>query len=486
MTHSSLKATAAVILTALLVGITQQNHWGIEEQDHVAVLTDKNFDSFIKLHPVFFVKFYAPWCGHCKNMAPAYSELAQEMKTAPNGIPIAKLDATVEKAVAGKFSIGGFPTLKLFKNGQEIDYKGGRDKKDIADWIARKLEVKARKIDTQADFEDLRSQRLAGLYIFKENDTQALENFSTFILQFDNIPFAYTHNQAFASEFGSKSPYTFVVIRNFDDGHKFVETSKGFNIGELNENFTKFRFGIVMELDQDSSEKMNNEKKPTLILFTQNKQSPILDTIKQIAETYKNEFNFAYGSLESDTGKRLAEHLGVKENEQIRLLGFKNGKNQKYKTLDNSKESLIQLLENYKAGKALQYMKSDPIPISNEQPVKVVVGASFTELVLKSDKYVLLEAYAPWCGHCKRLEPIYEELARKLLHVDDLIIAKIEATGNEHPKLKAEGFPTILFYKKGRKENPVNFKGNRDIDGFVSFLEKEMGRKLLEVKGEEL
>jgi protein disulfide-isomerase A1 len=480
------KATSVAILTVLLVGITSQNHWGIDEQDDVAVLTDKNFDSFVKQHPVFFVKFYAPWCGHCKNMAPAYSQLAKEMKAAANGIPITKLDATVEKAVAAKFTIGGFPTLKLFKNGQDIDYKGGREKKDISDWIFKKLEAKARRIDTQAEFEDLRSQRLAGLYIFKEGDTQALENFSAFILQFDNIPFAYSHNQAFASEFGSKSPFTFVVIRNFDDGHKFVESSKGFTVAELNENFTKFRFGIVMELDQDSSEKMNNEKKPTLILFTENKQSYLIETLKQVAETYKNDFNFAYGSLSSDTGKRLAEHLGVKENEQIRLLGFKNGKNQKYKTLGNSKESLTELLENYKAGKAMQYMKSDPIPISNEQPVKVVVGASFTELVLKSDKYVLLEAYAPWCGHCKKLEPIYDELARKLLHVDDLIIAKIEATANEHPKLKAEGFPTILFYKKGRKDTPITFKGNRDIDGFISFLEKEMGRKLLEIKGEEL
>ena len=486
MSSISLKTFAAVILTLLLVGTTTQNHWGAEEQDNVVVLTDKNFDSFLKQHPVVFVKFYAPWCGHCKSMAPAYSELAQEMKKAPNGIPIAKLDATVEKVAAGKFNIGGFPTLKMFKNGQDVDYKGGREKKDIAEWIAKKLETKARRIDSQAEFEDLRSQRLAGLYIFNENDTQALETFSAFILQFDNIPFAYSHNQSFAANFGSNSLYTFVVIRNFDDGHKKSESSKAFTLGELNENFTKFRFGVVMELDQDSSEKMNNDKKPTLILFTDNKQSPLLDIIKQIAETYKNDFNFAYGSLESDTGKRLADHLGVKENEQVRLLGFKNGKNQKYKSLDYSKESLIQLLENYKAGKALQYMKSDPIPIANEQPVKVVVGASFTELVLKSDKYVLLEAYAPWCGHCKKLEPIYEELARKLLHIDDLIIAKIEATGNEHPKLKTEGFPTILFYKKGRKENPVNFKGNRDIDGFISFLEKEMGRKLLETKVEEL
>ena len=49
------------------------------------------------------MKFYAPWCGHCKAMAPSYSELAEEMNSSDNGIPIAKVDATVEKELAEKF-----------------------------------------------------------------------------------------------------------------------------------------------------------------------------------------------------------------------------------------------------------------------------------------------------------------------------------------------------------------------------------------------
>ena len=71
-------------------------------------------------------------------------------------------------------------------------------------------------------------------------------------------------------------------------------------------------------------------------------------------------------------------------------------------------------MNDFKAGKLTAYYKSEAVPETNTEPVKVVVGDSFEEMVLKSDKYVLFEAYAPWCGHCKKLTPIYEELAKNL------------------------------------------------------------------------
>ena len=69
------------------------------------------------------VDFYAPWCGHCKKLEPAYSEAAATLAALDEPLYIAKLDATEHKEAAGKFEIRGFPTLKLFKNGVPIEYQ---------------------------------------------------------------------------------------------------------------------------------------------------------------------------------------------------------------------------------------------------------------------------------------------------------------------------------------------------------------------------
>lgn len=59
-------------------------------------------------------------------------------------------------------------------------------------------------------------------------------------------------------------------------------------------------------------------------------------------------------------------------------------------------------------------MKSEAIPESNSEPVKVAVAKNFDDIVVNNDKDTLVEFYAPWCGHCKKLAPAYDEVASKV------------------------------------------------------------------------
>ena len=133
-------------------------------------------------------------------------------------------------------------------------------------------------------------------------------------------------------------------------------------------------------------------------------------------------------------------------------------------------ELLIHIL--FTSGKLKQQIKSQPIPKKQTGLVTVVVGKTFDEIVNNPSKDVLIEMYAPWCGHCKKLEPIYKELAKKYKNEKKLVIAKIDATANDVPDLfKVEGFPAIYFSTACDKSKPKKFEGAQELNDFVHFLE---------------
>ncbi|CAF4035415.1 unnamed protein product, partial [Rotaria magnacalcarata] len=136
-----------------------------------------------------------------------------------------------------------------------------------------------------------------------------------------------------------------------------------------------------------------------------------------------------------------------------------------------------ELLEEFARGVASgdheQYIKSQPVPEQTDD-VKVVVGKNFNDIVNDDTKDVLIEFYAPWCGHCKSLAPKYDELAKKLKKETSIVIAKMDATENDvPPAYEVQGFPTIYFAPKNSKSSPRKYEGGREVDDFIKYLAKE-------------
>jgi len=104
----------------------------------VLSLTKELFDQKLKEGPML-VEFFAPWCGHCKHLEPIYEQLATQLK---DRVTIAKVDCTIEKELQQMHQIRGFPTIKLFKDGAVLDYKGGRDVTSFVNYLESQKALK--------------------------------------------------------------------------------------------------------------------------------------------------------------------------------------------------------------------------------------------------------------------------------------------------------------------------------------------------------
>ncbi|XP_060167269.1 probable protein disulfide-isomerase A6 [Lycium barbarum] len=111
-------------------------------------------------------------------------------------------------------------------------------------------------------------------------------------------------------------------------------------------------------------------------------------------------------------------------------------------------------------------------------PSSVVVLSSdnFDEIVLDETKDVLVEFYAPWCGHCKSLAPIYEKVAAAFRQEEDVVIANLDADNHKDlaEKYGVSGYPTLKFFPKGNKAGE-DYEGGRDLDDFVNFINEKCG-----------
>lgn len=145
---------------------------------------------------------------------------------------------------------------------------------------------------------------------------------------------------------------------------------------------------------------------------------------------------------------------------------------------DLKAEDVSQFIDDVKAGKIEEFFKSDDIPASNDEPVKIVVAKEFDKIVRDPTKDVLVMFYAPWCGHCKKLKPIWDELAKEMESNKDIVIAKVDSTTNEVPGIAIKSYPTLKFYPKGNKKG-VDAKVGRNLADLKKYLQENASSKVV-------
>jgi protein disulfide-isomerase A1 len=363
--------------------------------------------------------------------------------------------------------------LTRFRHGNKVEFNGGRKEPEISDWVLKKVGPSHK----AALCDEVKSTGESAKFTLVYFGATEGDNFNTFEALAngalaEKLTFLTSDCPDCASQVGGSFP-GLTLFRQFDEK---VLHSTSFIIDAASEWISGSMVPTLQEFSEDSIEGIFGERKQAIFLFRKEASDAAYETVfAEAANTLKKEIVFVTSGVSDGIQGRLGEFVGVTEDmlPTIRILDPADGM-KKYSfegSIDGlSQADLSQFIDNFKAGNMAPFLKSEPVIETQEGPVHVLVGKSFHEEVVASEDDLLVKFYAPWCGHCKALAPVWEEVAAELKDVKGIKIAKFDATMNEADGVEVQGYPTLKFYKNGKKSAPMAYEGGRTKDEIIDWL----------------
>lgn len=438
----------------------------------VAELTDDTFDTHIISEKFTFVKFYAPWCGHCKTMAPDWEQLATDLK---GEVSIANVDCTVHSKLAEAHQIRGFPTLKLFIGEDIIPYEGERSLAAPKKWVTKMTTSPTTKLEDASDVAEFQKNLpvSAVAYVSNDEEQKLVDNLARKTLEFE-------FGSASDSLNGGKAGLSLTKAY----GSESFVSLNGLTVDSALEWINANGQPPIAEMSPQVWQRYSARKQPIVVAVIdyadEEQKKNTIELLEKIAPAVK--VSISYGS--SANLAKAVEQFGGTGKVFPALIGLLAGAAEEEKFANAppqfnfdektpfTEENIKHWLEEVGEGKQKVIKKSEPIPESNDGDVFVLVADQYDK-ILAAYEYVFIEFYAPWCGHCKNLAPVYDEVGNHFKGNNRLLVAKIDATANYvDAKLGVTGFPTLILFQNGKVADKYN--GQRDRDSIVTYLESKL------------
>ena len=382
-------------------------------------------------------------------------------------IPFASVNCDENTDLCEEQHIGIFPTIKAYKGSAENRelYNGKRTVEDMVAYVNRLNRPRVSLLKSVESVEEFKTEDLITVVgYFHSGDKASIEVFATVAKEHkDAYSFGIAKDISLAEAENVGQP-SIVLFKNFDDGKDIYTGS--YDEASITKFLDQSARPIIGSLGPETEGTYKGMPIAFILAETQAERDLLAKTLRPIAEAHKKEIGIVTADPEVYSQLAINMHLkggfpnfaitGVVETDRYPFTagGSVSALNPK---------DIGQFVEDFLAGN----LKPLVVPIS---PVAVLTNSNATAIINDDAKDVLVEYYAPWCGHCQKLAPIYDNLALEFKTAEGLVtIAKMDATENKAPE-QVKSYPTLMLYKVGDKANPIVYSGDRSLKDLATFV----------------
>ena len=412
-------------------------------------------------------------------------------------LPFAKADGTEAEDLATKLDIKGYPTLVFIRRGggPPIEYDGQRSAQPISKWAQTKMAPPVSKLATDADVAGWIKGKPVALVLFVGQDNAPeVEALTSVAASADgSIPCGVstadpTSSALGLSALGALEPPVLVAFTTHDEGPSAL---RGTEDAPLTHR-SMLRFGraaavpaVVAYEPGRVEETLFAAEVPLHLLYfhTSAVDASAREALAGAGKQLKG--TAVVATVDATAHKEIADFFNVRGGagkgaggagnalEAPALVAFSLANGTKFALppaalpLDGA-DSLVRFASDVLAGGVPVFLRSQPVQERKGALVELV-GSDFASVAHDPASDVLVQFYAPDCGHCVKLRPVYEQVASKFADVDDLVVAQMDAAANDVLGLEPEGYPTIVLYTKANKRGLV-YDGSRDAHDLAQFV----------------